>query len=71
MKITERASWGFHVPEKDHPIWGLLKPVVSTLCLGITLSFTSSSFDAGETAALVANWLAHTGLEGFNLKKPS
>jgi hypothetical protein len=61
------VSLGFR--DKDHPIWGILKPLVNVGVLTVVLWLTSSNFDETEIKTIVGMLLANFGLEGINAKQ--
>lgn len=44
---TTKTTWGYF-REKDHPIWGLLKTLLTAALVAIYLSLNATNFDSGE-----------------------
>lgn len=72
MKISEnhdtRTTWSYF-REKDHPIWGLAKTLISAGLVALYLSFNASHFDSGEVRVVVLSWLSSLVVEGINVTK--
>jgi len=63
------VSWGFR--DKDHPIWGILKIVITTSCVGVLLAFNATNFDGGEVRTILGTGALASMLEGINLRRRS
>lgn len=63
-----KVSMSFH--DKDHPIWGIVKPVVITGLVSFLLWLFSANFDQTEIKTIVFTLIGSFGLEAVNVKKP-
>lgn len=72
MKISEtaetRTTWSY-LREKDHPIWGLMKTLITAGLVALWLSFNATTFDSGEVRVVVLSWLTQLVIEGINIKR--
>lgn len=64
---THRVTLGFS--EKDHPMWGLLKPLVLTCCVASLLYLFADNFDKTEVKAVIGTLFTSFGLEAFNSER--
>jgi hypothetical protein len=72
MKLSEskdvRTTWSYF-REKDHPIWGITKTLISAGLVAVYLSFNATSFDSGEVRVVVLSWLSSLVMEGVNITR--
>jgi hypothetical protein len=72
MNIAEtqntRTTFSFW-RDKDHPVWGLLKPLFIAASCTLLLTFNATNFDSGEVRTAVVTYLIAQFLEGFNVKR--
>lgn len=72
MKLAEskdvRTTWSYF-REKDHPIWGLAKTLISAALVAVYLSFNATNFDSGEVRVVVLSWLSSLIMEGVNVTR--
>lgn len=74
MMVTEtkgaRITWAW-TTEKDHPMWGIVKILVTVIALSVFLWLNASHFDRGEIKTIGGAGVVALILEGFNFKKKS
>lgn len=63
---TTKVTLGFS--DKDHPFWGIAKPVIQTCCVAFLLRVFAEDFDATEVKTIVGTLLGSFGLELFNVR---
>ena len=72
MKIAESTStkttWSYFA-EKDHPLWGILKLMITGCVVALLLSFNATHFDSGEVRTVIGTLVATFVLEGFNIRR--
>lgn len=72
MKISEsstsKTTWSYFA-EKDHPLWGILKLLITGCSVALLLSFNATSFDSGEVRTVIGTLVATFILEGFNIRR--
>jgi hypothetical protein len=69
MQIYENTKLTFGFGDKDHPVWGLLKPLVLTSCVALLLVLFADSFDTTEVKTIVGTLVGAYVLEAVNAKK--
>lgn len=62
-----KISWGFR--DKDHPVWGIMKIIVTTGCVALLLAANASNFDGGEVKTVVGTGGILALLEGLNIRR--
>lgn len=65
MQVNNTRVW-FSFADKDHPLWGILKPVALTACVACLLFAFADSFDKTEIKTIIGTLLGSFGLEGIN-----
>jgi hypothetical protein len=66
MQVGSNTKVTFGFSDKDHPVWGILKPLVLTACVGLLLYTFADSFDKTEVKTIIGTLLGSIGLEGIN-----
>lgn len=69
MQITKGTRVTFGFGDKDHPVWGLLKPIILTVCVALLLKLFADSFDSTEVKTIIGTLLGSFGLEAVNARK--
>lgn len=64
---TTTVTYSFR--DKDHPIWGILKPMVLTGMVSFLLWLFASNFDSSEVKTILFTLFGSYGLEGLNARR--
>ena len=68
IATTKKKIVTLNWSSKDSPLWGILKVVVSTLCVASLLWMFADHFDTGEVKAIVLFFLGSAVTEGVNVR---
>lgn len=69
VMTTDHTKISLGIADKDHPIWGVLKPLTLTACVGGLLYAFASNFDSSEVKTIIFTLLSSFGLELVNVRK--
>ena len=68
-EAKQEHTYRWAMLDKEHPVWGIIKTMISIMSLALLLTFNASKFDSGEVRTLAIQGLLAVFLEGVKPRR--